>query len=347
MTATLLEIDDLAVTFRTARGPVYAVSGISLRLEEGQALGIVGESGSGKSVTMKSIMGLLPRTAEITGTATFGGIDVFHLPADRRKHFYGVDVAMVFQNPMTSLNPVKRIGAQLTEGMRYHLGRSKADAETAALELLELVRMPDPAKRLRQYPHELSGGMRQRVVIAMALACDPKLLIADEPTTALDVTVQREILDLLDTLRRDRDMALILISHDLGVVHDRTDNIAVMYGGRLMENADTADTFAHTTHPYTEALQQAIPDMATPRGVRLNTIPGSPPDLSIAPRGCPFAPRCTYDDERCHNELPPLTAVPGLVGESGHAHLYACFNPLGRAAVGRGGALTVWRRRWT
>ncbi len=329
MTGMLLELDDVGVTFHTPKGPVYAVSGMSLRLEEGQALGIVGESGSGKSVTMKSIMGLLPRTAQIDGRATFRGIDVFNLPTDRRKHFYGVDVAMVFQNPMTSLNPVKRIGTQLTEGMRYHLGRSRAAAEIAALELLELVRMPDPKKRLRQYPHELSGGMRQRVVIAMALACDPKLLIADEPTTALDVTVQRDILDLLDTLRRDRDMALILISHDLGVVKDRTDNIAVMYGGRMMENADTGDVFAHTIHPYTAALQSAIPDMSTPRGERLSTIPGAPPDLSIAPTGCPFTPRCSYAQDQCASEIPLLKSVPGMFGESGHAHLYSCHFPLG------------------
>jgi peptide/nickel transport system ATP-binding protein len=281
---------------------------------------------------MKSIMGLLPRTAEISGTASFGGVNVFDLPADRRKHFYGVDVAMVFQNPMTSLNPVKRIGAQLTEGMYYHLESSREEADAAALDLLDLVRMPDPKKRLRQYPHELSGGMRQRVVIAMALACNPKLLIADEPTTALDVTVQREILDLLDSLRRDRDMALILISHDLGVVSDRTDNIAVMYGGRLMENADTGDVFAHTSHPYTEALQKAIPDMSTPRGVRLATIPGAPPDLSRAPTGCPFAPRCGYAQDKCSAELPPLEALSGIVGESGHAHRYACFFPLGSSS---------------
>ena len=328
MTEPLLQLTDLGVTFKTPRGPVYAVSGVTLRVEQGQALGIVGESGSGKSVTMKSIMGLLPRTATVDGTATFDGVDVFDLPAERRKHFYGVDVAMVFQNPMTSLNPVKRIGAQLTEGMRYHLDRPRDDAEAAALDLLELVRMPDPKKRLRQYPHELSGGMRQRVVIAMALACDPKLLIADEPTTALDVTVQREILDLLDNLRRDRNMALILISHDLGVVKDRTDNIAVMYGGRLMENADTGEVFARTAHPYTEALQRAIPDMSTPRGVRLETIPGSPPDLSTPPTGCPFAPRCTYVQDRCRSELPALQPIPGVVGESGHAHLYSCFFPL-------------------
>ncbi|MBT8207258.1 MAG: ABC transporter ATP-binding protein, partial [Acidimicrobiia bacterium] len=219
---SLLDVEDLAVTFNTPDGPVYAVSNVSFSVKKGEALGIVGESGSGKSVTVKSLMGLLPRTADITGTAEFDGVNLFNLPSDRKKHFYGVDVAMVFQNPMTSLNPVKRIGSQLTEGMRYHTGISSSDANARAVELLDLVRIPDASDRLAQYPHELSGGMRQRVVIAMALANDPALLIADEPTTALDVTVQRDILDLLDSLRADLDMGLVLITHDLGVVHDRT-----------------------------------------------------------------------------------------------------------------------------
>ncbi|MGI9608448.1 MAG: ABC transporter ATP-binding protein [Acidimicrobiales bacterium] len=327
MVDSLLRLENLSVTFNTPKGPVYAVSDVSLEIGTGEALGIVGESGSGKSVTMKSLMGLLPRTADIGGRATFDGVDVFDLPVDRRKHFYGVDVAMVFQNPMTSLNPVKRIGAQLTEGMRYHRGASRAAAETRALELLDLVRMPEAEKRMRQYPHELSGGMRQRVVIAMALANDPSLLIADEPTTALDVTVQRDILDLLDALRADLDMALILITHDLGVVSDRTDRIAVMYGGRIMESAPTVDVFADTEHPYTEALQRSIPDMSTPRGTRLDPIPGSPPDLSVAPRACPFAPRCTHATERCTAEIPPIRNVPGTTD-----HRFACFNPRGVAA---------------
>lgn len=323
----LLEVENLAVTFTTPKGPVYAVSDVSFAVSKGQALGIVGESGSGKSVTVKSLMGLLPRTATIAGTARYDGFDVFDLPADRKKHFYGVDIAMVFQNPMTSLNPVKRIGAQLTEGMRFHRKLSKAAATDRAIELLDIVRIPDAAKRLRQYPHELSGGMRQRVVIAMALANDPALLIADEPTTALDVTVQRDILDLLDNLRRDLDMALILITHDLGVVRDRTDSIAVMYGGRVMERAATATVFADTEHPYTEALQRSIPDMSTPRGTRLDPIPGSPPDLAVAPHACPFAPRCTYATPQCASELPPLLEMPSSDG-----HSYACFNPIGIAA---------------
>ncbi len=328
----LLDVTNLAVTFKTPKGPVYAVSDVSFAVGKGEALGIVGESGSGKSVTVKSLMGLLPRTAKVEGTAVYDGEDVFNLPKSRRKHFYGVDVAMVFQNPMTSLNPVKRIGEQLMEGMRFHRGLSRADAKARAIELLDLVRIPDPSSRLRQYPHELSGGMRQRVVIAMALANDPALLIADEPTTALDVTVQRDILDLLDSLRADLDMALILITHDLGVVRDRTDNIVVMYGGRVMESAATEDVFADTEHPYTEALQSAIPDMSMPRGTRLDPIPGSPPDLAIAPRSCPFAPRCNYASDECHTSIPALRAVGDTAVDAASPHLFACFNPRGVAA---------------
>ena len=324
----LLEVNELAVTFNTPKGPVYAVSDVSFSVDKGQALGIVGESGSGKSVTVKSLMGLLPRTAKIDGSAQYEDVDVFNMSKDRRKHFYGVDIAMVFQNPMTSLNPVKRIGEQLMEGMRFHRGLSRDAAKSRAIELLDLVRIPDPTKRLSQYPHELSGGMRQRVVIAMALANDPALLIADEPTTALDVTVQRDILDLLDSLRRELDMALILITHDLGVVRDRTDSIAVMYGGRVMETATTEEVFADTEHPYTQALQRAIPDMSMPRGTRLDPIPGSPPDLAITPVSCPFAPRCTFATDECRTSIPPLSAVPGS-----ETHRYACFHPQGLVAA--------------
>ena len=320
---TLLELDELSVVFNTPTGPVYAVSSVSMSVARGEALGVVGESGSGKSVTMKAVMGLLPSTADIGGVVTYDGDDVLQMSKKRRKHFYGVDVAMVFQNPMTSLNPVKRIGVQMTEGMRYHRGVSKKDAEARAVELLDLARMPDAKARLRQYPHELSGGMRQRVVIAMSLANDPALLIADEPTTALDVTVQRDILDLLDGLRRDLDMAMILITHDLGVVKDRTDKIAVMYGGRVMESAPTAAVFEHTHHPYTDALQRAIPDMSMPLGTRLDPIPGSPPNLAIEPASCPFAPRCSFASDTCHSTIPQ----PELASASAD-HRFACFNPL-------------------
>ncbi len=269
----LLEVDDLSVTFKTPKGPVHAVRNVDFVVDRGATLGIVGESGSGKSVTVKALMGLLPGTAEIEGAATYDGLDLFNLDAGRRKHFYGVDVAMVFQNPMTSLNPVKRIGDQLTEGMRFHQKLSKADARRRAIELLDLVRIPESAQRFTQYPHELSGGMRQRVVIAMALANDPALLIADEPTTALDVTVQREILDLLDALCNDLEMAMIIITHDLGVVRDRADEVVVMYRGRVVETAATNVLFDAPQHSYTSALLGSVLDLSMPKGTRLEPIP--------------------------------------------------------------------------
>ena len=264
--APLLEIDDLSVTFDTPAGDVHAVKNLSLSVERGAALGIVGESGSGKSVSMKAVMDLLPSKADITGDIRFDGTPIASMDKARRKHFYGVDVAMVFQNPMTSLNPVKRIADQLTEGMKFHQGMSSSAANDRAHELLDLVRLPDPKGRARQYPHELSGGMRQRVVIAMALANNPQLLIADEPTTALDVTVQREILDLLDGLRHDLEMAMILITHDLGVVSDRSDNVVVMFRGDTMETVPTANLFDDDRHPYTRSLRDAMPDITQARG---------------------------------------------------------------------------------
>ncbi|MEM9465666.1 MAG: ABC transporter ATP-binding protein [Actinomycetota bacterium] len=262
----LLELEALSVVFDTVRGPLRAVNEIDLTVAPGQSVGIVGESGSGKSVMMKAIMGLLPSTAQITGSATFDGEDLFAMPKQRLKHFYGVDIAMVFQDPMTSLNPVKRIGAQLMEGMRYHRGLSRDEAEKRALDLLDRTQIPDARTRINQYPHELSGGMRQRVVIAMALANDPRLLIADEPTTALDATVQREILDLLDELRRDSEMSMILITHDLGVASDRTDNVLVMCKGDKMELVETSRLFDDDRHPYTLSLREAMPDITQARG---------------------------------------------------------------------------------
>ncbi len=261
----LLELNDLSVTFATPAGPVRAVKGLSLAVAPGRALGVVGESGSGKSVSMKAVMDLLPRSAQIDGEILFAGENVRAMSKDRMKHFHGVDIGMVFQNPMTSLNPVKRIGEQLTEGMRFHQGLSKTAANARAVELLDLVRLPKPDERIRQYPHELSGGMRQRVVIAMALANDPKLLIADEPTTALDVTVQREILDLLDTLREELNMAMILITHDLGVVSDRTDEVVVMFRGDTMETVETSQLFDDDRHSYTVSLRDAMPDITQSR----------------------------------------------------------------------------------
>jgi peptide/nickel transport system ATP-binding protein len=318
----LLEVTDLSVTFATPRGPLRAVDGVSFSVDRGRTLGIVGESGSGKSVTVRSLMNILPSTATIEGDLRFDGRDVRSLTKDERRHFWGVELAMVFQDPMTSLNPVKRIGAQLTESLRYHRRARRSAAEASALDLLEQVQIPDPKRRLRQYPHELSGGMRQRIVIAMALACEPKLLIADEPTTALDVTVQKRILDLLDELRRERDMGLILITHDLGVVRDRADEICVMYAGRVAERAPTHTLFAEMRHPYTRALLDTIPRLDAPSHSRLQPIPGRPPVLLDLPPGCRFAPRCRHAQARCLDEDPPL-------GDELLAHRFACFFPVG------------------
>ena len=244
------------------------------------------------------------------------------MAASRAKHFWGVEMTMVFQDPMTSLNPVKKVGEQIAESLRVHLNKSRREALAEAGDLLEQVGIPEPGKRLTQYPHELSGGLRQRVVIAMALACGPRLLIADEPTTALDVTVQKHILDLLDDLRRDRGMAMILITHDLGVVKGRADEIMVMYAGHTMEEAPTATLFAEMRHPYTEALLETIPKIDTPSHTRLVPIPGRPPEVIEIPDGCPFAPRCRYSITRC------LTDRPGLTSQ-GAGHTCACHAPVG------------------
>lgn len=324
-TTPMLEVDDLRVTFSTPAGPLTAVDGVSLTLDERESIAIVGESGSGKSVFARTLINLLAGNGTRTGTISIGGRDIDQLGKTERKHFFGVQAAMVFQDPMTSLNPVKRIGVQLTEGMRYHLGMSSADADARAEALLRLVHIPSPAKRLKQYPHELSGGMRQRVVIAMALACEPRLLIADEPTTALDVTVQKAILDLLDELRDQRNMSLILITHDLGVAEGRADRIGVMYAGRLMELAKASDLFANMRHPYTEALFDSIPTTDMPSHTRLQPIPGRPPDLLDPPVGCAFAARCKYAQPDCLEAKPPLEEqLPG--------HYVACYHPVGTDA---------------
>ncbi|MDH3752231.1 MAG: ABC transporter ATP-binding protein [Acidimicrobiia bacterium] len=318
----MLEVENLVVDFATPRGTLRAVDGVSFSLDKQEAIGIVGESGSGKSVLARALINILAGNGTRTGTIRIGGRDIDQLTKTERKHFFGVEVAMVFQDPMTSLNPVKRIGAQLTESIRYHLGASKADANNRAVELLEQVHIPSAARRLRQYPHELSGGMRQRVVIAMALACEPKLLIADEPTTALDVTVQKTILDLIDDLRREQHMSLILITHDLGVARGRADRIGVMYAGRLLEQAASEEIFTNMRHPYTEALMQSIPDTSHPSHTRLQPIPGRPPDLLSPPIGCAFASRCRYAQADCIDIKPQLELVP-------FDHLHACHHPVG------------------
>jgi peptide/nickel transport system ATP-binding protein len=321
----LLEIDNLRTWFDTPRGVLRAVDGVSLALDRGATLGIVGESGSGKSVLVRSVMNLLPDNAIVPpgGTVHFDGRDVRALTDWEAKHFWGKEIAMIFQDPMTSLNPVKRIGTQVTESMRYHLGLSKRAAVDRALDLLNQVRIPEPRRRLEQYPHELSGGMRQRVTIAIALSCEPRLLIADEPTTALDVTVQKQILDLLAQLQQDHRMAMILITHDLGVVAGQADRVAVMYAGQIVEEAATIELFDHLRHPYTEALLHSIPRLQSVSHVRLDAIGGRPPDMVRPPAGCRFAPRCRYAQDRC------LAEDPILLDEDGSGHLFRCWFPVG------------------
>lgn len=317
----MLKVDDLTVDFATPAGNLRAVDGVTLELAEGESYAIVGESGSGKSVFSRTLINLLAGNGTRTGTIEIGGRDIDTLSKAERKHFFGVEVAMVFQDPMTSLNPVKRIDAQLTEAMRYHLDISKSEANERAIALLKQVHIPSPEQRMKQYPHELSGGMRQRVVIAMALACEPRLLIADEPTTALDVTVQKSILDLLDELRVERKMSMILITHDLGVARGRADRVGVMYAGRLLEVGRTQRLFDDMRHPYTQALLQSIPNPARPSHSRLQPIPGRPPNLLDPPQGCAFAARCRHARPDC------LNAKPALEGDA--EHRFACYHPVG------------------
>jgi peptide/nickel transport system ATP-binding protein len=333
--APLLEVENLATQFFTSRGALRAVDGVSFTLDRGETIGVFGESGSGKSVLVRTIMNLLPRTAKVTGTVRFDGRDVNKLPRGERKHFWGTQMAMVFQDPMTSLNPVKKIGVQLTDPLRYHLDLSRDAARKRALELLDLVRIPEASRRLQQYPHELSGGMRQRVMIAIALTCNPKLLIADEPTTALDVTVQKQILDLLANLQRDLDMAMILITHDLGVVAGRANRINVMYGGQVVETATTKTLFRQMRHPYTEALLNSIPRIEHPSHYRLEAIAGRPPDMTRPPDGCRFAPRCRLAQASCVEKAPELT-----IGADA-THLYRCYFPVGTAAGEEAAAINL------
>jgi peptide/nickel transport system ATP-binding protein len=323
----LLVVDDFRTHFRTEGGTVRAVDGVSLTLERGRTLGIVGESGSGKTVLSRSIMGLLTaRNVVRTGSVRLNGQELVGASNSEMRALWGTEMAMVFQDPMTSLNPVMKIGRQITEGLRFHLKVPKDEARAQALSLLESVGIPDPKRRLDQYPHELSGGMRQRVTIAIALACGPHLLFADEPTTALDVTVQAQILNLLQEQQRERYMAMVLVTHDLGVVAGRTDDIAVMYAGQIVEKAPTSTLFANVRMPYTEALLKSIPKLEEPSHTRLQIIGGRPPDLVNPPHGCRFAPRCPYAQPKCHAEMPPLVEAdtPG--------HEYRCWFPVGTEA---------------
>ncbi|MEZ5272697.1 MAG: ABC transporter ATP-binding protein [Ilumatobacteraceae bacterium] len=322
---TLIEIENLQTHFTTPRGVVRAVDGVSFTLERGKALGVVGESGSGKTVLSRTIMGLVPRRGtHLGGSVRFEGQEILGRTPKEMRGVWGKEMAMIFQDPMTSLNPLMKIGRQIEEPLRNHLGMTKEDARATAKRLLTDVRIPEAERRLDQYPHELSGGMRQRVMIAIAMACGPTMLFADEPTTALDVTVQAQILDLINEQRRDRNMSVILVTHDLGVVAGHTDEIAVMYGGKLVEKAPTRRLFAAMKMPYTEALLQSIPKLDEASHTRLATIPGRPPDLVNPPAGCRFAPRCPYAREKCLNEEPPLVPTP-----DDPSHSFACWYPVG------------------
>jgi oligopeptide/dipeptide ABC transporter ATP-binding protein len=324
--ATLLEVTDLSTSFRTERGVVHAVDGVTFTLDRGRTLGVVGESGSGKTVLSRSIMGLLSgKNVVREGSVKYEGTEIIGYSAKQMSKVWGAEMSMVFQDPMTSLNPVMKIGKQITESLRRHLGVDKDEADQTAIALLKSVGIPAPEQRLGEYPHQLSGGMRQRVTIAIALACGPKILFADEPTTALDVTVQAQILDLLDDQQRERHMAMILVTHDLGVVRTRADEIIVMYGGKVVEQAPTSTLFASMKMPYTEALLRSIPRLDMPSHTRLDAIPGRPPNLIAPPTGCNFAARCRYVQPRCHEERPPLVAA----AEPGH--FYRCFFPVGTA----------------
>jgi peptide/nickel transport system ATP-binding protein len=322
----LLDVNDVKTFFKTPRGLVHAVDGVSLTLERGKTLGIVGESGSGKSVLSRSIMGLLPSNVERYGSIKFEGREIGESGTDVMRSYWGTQMSMVFQDPMTSLNPVMKIGKQITEPLRFHLDVSRDYAEDTALALLQSVGIPEAERRLSEYPHQLSGGMRQRVMIAIALACGPKLLFADEPTTALDVTVQAQILDLLHKQQSERFMAMVLVTHDLGVVAGRAESTAVMYAGRVVEFAPTRELFSTTRHPYTEALLKSIPKLSQPSHTRLEAITGRPPDLVDPPVGCKFAARCPYAQSRCLEEEPELTE-PESAG-----HAFRCFYPVGTEA---------------
>jgi peptide/nickel transport system ATP-binding protein len=318
----LLEVDDLRVRFRTLRGDVYAVNGLGLAIDAGETVALVGESGCGKSVSALAILGLLGRTAAVTADRlSFDGRDLLASSERELRRVRGAAMAMIFQDPMTSLNPVMPIGAQVAEVLEAHTDVRASAARRRAVELLDEVGIPDAARRADQYPHQFSGGMRQRAMIAIAIACNPKLLIADEPTTALDVTVQAQILELIRRLIADHRMALLLITHDLGVVAETCDTTNVMYGGRIVEAASTRELFRDPSHPYTAALLRSIPKLDSSRRVRLAAIAGQPPVLRADPRGCTFAARCPRSLERCRTDLPPLA-----VNASGHAA--ACWNPV-------------------
>jgi len=321
----LLEIENLFTHFDTPRGTARAVDGVSLRLDHGKTLGIVGESGSGKSVLSRTIIDILAKDGSVLheGKILFEGRNLWELPEREMRAIRGRDIAMVFQDPMSSLNPVKKIGNQITEVLRKRLGMSRLAANLRAAELIESFGIPDPEQQLSRYPMHLSGGMRQRVAIAIAMACEPKLMIADEPTTALDVTIQAQILDLIRRQQQERNMAVILITHNLGIVKDYTDDVAVMYAGKIVENCATEELISNPKMPYTEALMKSAPSLADPPHTRLEAIPGLPPNLLNVPDGCRFHERCGYVQDKCRSDMPSLS------GDSGHT--CRCWYPLDRA----------------
>lgn len=321
MTTTLLEVKNLETRFYTQDGVVQAVNGISYSLKEGETLGLVGESGCGKSVSVLSLMRLIPEPpGKITGgEVIFEGRDLLKMDQDEIRHVRGNKIAMIFQDPMTSLNPVLTIGRQVTEALELHMGMDKAQARKRAIELLDMVGIPNAAQRIDDYPHQFSGGMRQRVMIAMGLSCNPRILIADEPTTALDVTIQAQIVDLVKRLRDEIGMAVIWITHDLGVVAGLVGRVNVMYAGYIVESGPVKEIYARPRHPYTIGLLGSLPRLDESTRTRLRSIEGLPPDLISPPPGCPFAPRCTYATERCRQENPVLEPV-------GLGHQAACWN---------------------
>jgi oligopeptide/dipeptide ABC transporter ATP-binding protein len=303
---SLLEVEGLRVRLRGADGPLPIVHGVDYRIERGEVFGVAGESGSGKTISMLALLGLLPEGAQVDGSVRFGGHDLLRLPRRKLREITGRDIGMVFQDPFTSLHPMLSIGRQLTEHVRRHLHLDGSAAERRALELLDDVRIPDGKSALRAFPHQFSGGMRQRIAIAIALACRPKLLIADEPTTALDVTVQAGILHLLDRLRRDHDLAVVLITHDLGVLSAVADRVSIFYAGRVVESGSRAAVLQQPRHPYTRALLDALPHPELARDQPLVAIPGSPPQPGAIPDGCAFHPRCAYAVESCRTDVPAL-----------------------------------------
>jgi oligopeptide transport system ATP-binding protein len=317
----LLQVDDLRVRFWTRRGIVHAVNGISFRIAPNETLGIVGESGCGKSVTALALMGILPRAGRVTsGTAAFEGRNLFALSEKEQRAIRGKDIAIIFQDPMTSLNPVLTIGRQLREAIETHFDLTSKQVDERVVEILNSVGIPHARSRVKDYPHQFSGGMRQRAMIAMALACEPKLLIADEPTTALDVTIQAQILDLLRKLVDERDTALILITHDLGVVAGMCERVHVMYAGTLVETGTADQLFAHPRHPYTLGLLQSVPRLDAGRRQKLHPIEGAPPNMLTEPHACPYVPRCPNRIQVCTEQLP-------LLEDRGDGQRAACFNP--------------------